>query len=216
MSVEAAREPVSGHFGFSDVVVIAAGAVSGAVGAYAYYSEPLRPLAHSFTLWIVLIVAVVPGMPRRRAVVRAVCALIAAVLVFYLGKAVMYGVKYAGMPYRIDLPTLVLWCGLAVAGGVVAGLLLDAVGRTDRRGTMATAAVVGLLVADLVRRSDRSGVGTLAVATAFAIAFVAWRGIRTPRQAARVALAALPMGLAGLVVVSAPDFFEGLSGSLSS
>ncbi|WP_161630705.1 hypothetical protein [Amycolatopsis decaplanina] len=81
---------------------------------------------------------------------------------------------------------------------------------------MATAAVVGLLVADLVRRSDRSGVGTLSVATAIAIVFVAWRGIRSPRQAAQVALVALPMGLAGIVVVSAPDFLELLFANLSS
>ncbi|MFJ4101714.1 hypothetical protein [Amycolatopsis japonica] len=182
MSVEVGKR-VSGYFGFSEVAVLVAGVVSGAVGAYAYYSESLRPLAHSFTLWIVLIVAVVPGMPRRRAVIRAVGALIAAVLAFYLGKAWVYDVKYEGT-YRIDPSTLVLWCGLAVAAGLVAGLLLDAVGRADRRGTLATAAVVGLLIGDLVRRSDRSGVGTLAVATAIAIAFVAWRGIRSPRQAA--------------------------------
>ncbi|WP_157376253.1 hypothetical protein [Amycolatopsis keratiniphila] len=111
----------------------------------------------------------------------------------------------------MNLPTLVLWCGLAVAGGVVAGLLLSAVGRPDRRGTVATAAVVGLLLGDLVRRSDRFGVGTLAIATALAIAFVAWRGIRSSRQAAQVALAALPMGLLGLVIASAPDFLEGMT-----
>ncbi|MER7864929.1 DUF6518 family protein [Amycolatopsis japonica] len=208
MSVEVGKR-VSGYFGLSEVAVLVAGAVSGAVGAYAYYSESLRPLAHSFTLWIVLIVAVVPGMPRRRAVIRAVCALIAAVLAFYLGKAWIYGVKYEST-YLIDPSTLVLWCGLAVAAGLVAGLLLDAVGRADRRGTLATAAVVGLLIGDLVRRSDRSGVATLAVATAIAIAFVAWRGIRSPRQAAEVAVVALPMGLLGLVIASAPDFFEGL------
>ncbi|WP_143267840.1 DUF6518 family protein [Amycolatopsis alba] len=192
------------------MVAFVAGAASGALGAYAYYSEALRPLAHSFTIWIVLIVAVVPGLPRRRAVVRAVCALVAAVLAFYVGKAVMYSIKYAGMPYTIDLSKLVLWCGLAVAGGVVAGFLFEALGRTDRRGTVATAAVLGLLVADLVRRSDRFGVETLLVATVIAIVFVAWRGIRSPRQAAKVALAAVPMGLLGFVIVSAPDFFEGL------
>ncbi|MFC3452221.1 hypothetical protein [Amycolatopsis speibonae] len=69
MSVEVGNDPAgkraSDYFGVSDVAVIAAGAVSGAVGAYAYYySDLLRPLAHSFTIWIVLIVAVVPGMPR--------------------------------------------------------------------------------------------------------------------------------------------------------
>jgi len=209
VSVEVGKR-ASEYFRVSDAVVIVAGAASGALGAYAYYNELLQPLAHSFTIWIVLIVAVVPGMPRRRAMVRAVFALIAAVLAFYPGKAVMYGFKYAGMPYQVDPSTLVLWCGLAVAAGLVAGLLFAAVGRTDRRGTVATAALVGLLVADLVRRSDRFGVETLLVATLIAIVFVAWRGIRSPRQAGQVALAAVPMGLLGFVIVSAPDFFEGL------
>ncbi|WP_125689984.1 hypothetical protein [Amycolatopsis sp. WAC 04169] len=70
---------------------------------------------------------------------------------------------------------------------------------------------MGPLLGDLVRRSDRFGVGTLAVATALAIAFVAWRGIRSSRQAVQVALAVVPMGLLGLVIVSAPDFLEGMT-----
>ncbi|EMD24528.1 hypothetical protein [Amycolatopsis azurea] len=112
MSVEVGKR-ASEYFRVSDAVAIVAGAASGALGAYAYYNELLQPLAHSFTIWIVLIVAVVPGMPRRRAMVRAVFALIAAVLAFYPGKAVMYGFKYAGMPYQVDPSTLVLCCGAA-------------------------------------------------------------------------------------------------------
>ncbi|MFC3452222.1 hypothetical protein [Amycolatopsis speibonae] len=43
-----------------------------------------------------------------------------------------------------------------------------------------------------------------------AIVFVAWRGIRSPKQAAHVAFVTVPLGLLGLVIVSAPDFLEGM------
>ncbi len=200
--------PRSDYFRVADLGAVLAGVASGAAGAYAYYSDPLRPLAHSFTIWIVLVVAVTAGAPRRRAAVRAAGALIAAVLAFYWGKALVYGIKYAGMPYQIDASTTVLWCTLAIAGGLLAGFLLSMIGRTDIRGTVATAAVVGLLVADVVRQSGRSGIGVLLLATVVAIGFVGFRGIRSLRQGIQVAAYAIPLGGLGFVVVSAPDILE--------
>lgn len=205
---DATRKPRSDYFRAYDLGAVLAGVASGAAGAYAYYSDALRPLAHSFTIWIVLVVAVTAGAPRRRAAVRAVGALIAAVLAFYWGKALVYSIKYAGMPYQIDVSTTVLWCALAIAGGLLAGFLLSAIGQTDGRGTVATAAVVGLLVADVVRQSDRSGMGVLLLATVVAIGFVGFRGIRSLRQGIQVAAYAIPLGGLGFMVVSAPDILE--------
>ncbi|WP_410652814.1 hypothetical protein [Amycolatopsis sp. cmx-4-54] len=202
------RTPRSDFFRVSDLGAILAGVISGAVGAYAYYSDMLRPLAHSFTIWIVLVVAVTAGAPRRRAATRAVGALIAAVLAFYWGKALVYGVKYAGMQYQIDVSTTVLWCALAIAGGLLAGFLLSAIGRTDLRGTVATATAVGLLAADVVRQSGRSGIGVLLLATVVAIGFVGFRGIRSVRQGIQVAACAIPLGGLGFIAVSAPDILE--------
>ncbi|MBB5852114.1 hypothetical protein ACFQ05_02420 [Amycolatopsis umgeniensis] len=205
---DATRAPRSDYFRASDLGAVLAGVVSGAVGAYAYYSDVLRPLAHSFTIWIVLVVAVTAGAPRRRAVIRATGALIAAVLAFYWGKALFYGIKYEGMPYQIDVSTTTLWCALAIAGGLLAGFLLNTIGRTDIRGTVATAAVIGLLIADVVRQSGRSGIGVLLLATAVAIGFVGFRGIRSVRQGIQVTACAIPLGGLGFVVVSAPDIIE--------
>ncbi|RSM58988.1 hypothetical protein DMH03_24145 [Amycolatopsis sp. WAC 01376] len=205
---DATRAPRSDYFRAFDLGAILAGVASGAVGAYAYYSDVLRPLAHSFTIWIVLVVAVTAGAPRWRAAARAVGALIAAVLAFYWGKALVYGVKYAGMPYEIDVSTTVLWCALAIAGGLIAGFLLSVIGRSDLRGTVATAVVVGLLVADVVRQSGRSGVGVLLLATVVAIGFVGIRGIRSLRQGLQVAAYAIPLAGLGFMIVSAPDFLE--------
>ncbi|WP_037306949.1 hypothetical protein [Amycolatopsis orientalis] len=205
---DATRTPRSDSFRASDLGALLAGVVSGSIGAYAYYSDVLRPLAHSFTIWIVLVVAVTAGAPRRRATIRAVGALIAAVLAFYWGKALVYDIKYAGMPYQIDVSTTALWCALAIAGGLLAGFLLNAIGRTDIRGTVATAAAVGLLAADVVRQSGRSGVGVLLLATVVAIGYVGFRGIRSARQAIQVAAYAIPLGGLGFIVVSAPDILE--------
>ena len=74
---ETATRPIT----LPDAAALLGGLVSGAIGAYAYYSPSLRPLAHAFTLWIALLAAVVPGARDTRAIVRAVVALAAAVLV---------------------------------------------------------------------------------------------------------------------------------------
>ncbi|WP_410579708.1 hypothetical protein [Amycolatopsis sp. lyj-108] len=167
-----------------------------------------KKLAHSFTIWIVLVVAVTAGAPRRHAAVRAVGTLIAAVLAFYWGKALVYGVEYAGMPYEIDVSTTVLWCAMAIAGCLIAGFLVSTIGRSDIRGTVATATIVGLLVADVVRQSSRSGLGVLLLATVVAIGFVGIRGIRSLRQGLQVAAYAIPLAGRGFMIVSAPDFLE--------
>ncbi|MET8853112.1 hypothetical protein [Amycolatopsis sp. NPDC004625] len=86
----------------TDGAALLGGLVSGAIGAYAYYSPSLRPLAHAFTLWIALLAAVVPGARDARAIARAVVALATAVVAFYCGKDVMYGIKYPGMPYSVN------------------------------------------------------------------------------------------------------------------
>ncbi|MDX3194455.1 hypothetical protein PV458_39180 [Streptomyces sp. MN03-5084-2B] len=192
----------------ADGAALLGGLVSGAFGAYAYYSPALRPLAHAFTLWIALLAAVVPGARDGRAIARAIVALEAAVLAFYYGKDVMYGVRYPGMPYLISTEQVVLWCILAAFAGTAAGLVFGPIGRTDLRGTLSTALAAGLLIGEAVRRSDRADGVVFAVATLLALGLVLGRGIRSRPQAVRVAGWTVPMALAGFLLVSGPDVLE--------
>jgi hypothetical protein len=192
----------------SDGAALLGGLVSGSLGAYAYYSPELRPLAHAFTLWIALLAAVVPGVRDGRAIARAIVALETAVVAFYYGKDVMYGIKYPGMPYSVSLEQLGLWCVLAAFAGTAAGLVFGPIGREDRRGTVSTALAAGLLIGEVVRRSDRTDGVVFVVATLLALGLVLARGIRSRRQAVRVAGWTVPMTLAGFLLVSGPDVLE--------
>ncbi|WP_199430067.1 hypothetical protein [Qaidamihabitans albus] len=102
------------------LLVASAGLLSGAFAAVAYYSTSLR---------IVLAVLVTRRQAACRAIVRAIVALAAAVVAFYVGKKVVYGIEYAGMPYEIDLVTLATWLALAGVAGTVFGLAFRYVGH---------------------------------------------------------------------------------------
>ncbi|MEW2501046.1 MULTISPECIES: hypothetical protein [unclassified Amycolatopsis] len=195
--------------GAGEALSAAGGLLSGAFAAFAYYNDTLRILAHAFVLWIALVVAVSAGRGPRRAYVRTVAALLPAVVAFYVGKKVMYGLKYPGMPYSIDTQTVLLWCLLAVLAGTL-GLAFRFIGAPTRAGTLATAAAVGLLLADAVREWSHFGPPTLGVATLLAVGLVLGLGVRSLRQLGFVALWVVPFALAATVLVAAPDLLESL------
>jgi hypothetical protein len=155
-----------------------------------------------------LLAAVVPGVRDGRAIARAIVALAAAVVAFYYGKDVMYGVKYPGMPYSVNLEQLVLWLILASVAGVAAGLVFGPIGREDIRGTVSTALAAGLVIGEVIRRSDRMDGVVFTVATLLALGLVLGRGIRSRPQAVRVAGWTVPMAVAGFLLVSGPDVLE--------
>lgn len=107
-------------------VGLVVGAGSGALGSYFYYNDPWRPLAHTFGLWILVTVCLAAGRSVRHGVVAATTALVAAVLAFHLGRDVIYGMRYAGMPYEINADTLMLWIVLALVAGPLLGSWLVA------------------------------------------------------------------------------------------
>jgi Family of unknown function (DUF6518) len=136
------------------VAALAAGLITGGFAAWAYYDDRLRPLAHSFGLWIALLALLSAGRRPRRAVVHACAALVAAVIAFYVGKKVVYSIDYPGMPYLLNIPVLTEWLLLAVVAGATLGWAFSWAGRPGRAGAPGTAAVIGLLVADAYRRSS--------------------------------------------------------------
>ena len=193
-------------------LAVAGGLLTGGFAAWAYYGEVFRPLAHTFGLWIALLALLSARRPVREAVLRSVLALAAAVVAFYVGKDVMYGIDYPGMPYSVNMDELVQWLVLAVVAGSVLGWAFHRIGSPGHAGAASTAAALGLLAADAYRRSsnypeDASVVVGLAVLAAVAVLAMA---VRTPRQLAEVALWTLPAAAAGWVLVSAPDLLEQL------
>jgi hypothetical protein len=136
------------------MVALAAGLITGGFAAWAYYDDFFRPLAHGFGLWITLLALLSADQRPRRAVVRACLALAAAVIAFYVGKKVMYGIDYPGMPSSINISVLTEWLILGVVAGATLGWAFSWAGRPGRTGALGTAAVIGLLVADAYRRSS--------------------------------------------------------------
>lgn len=187
------------------------GLVTGGFAAWAYYGETFRELAHTFGLWVLLVVLVSARRPWRPAVVASTTGLAVAVLAFYVGKDVMYAVEYPGMPYGVNPAVLAQWLVLACIAGPLLGWVLSHIGRADVRGTLASAAAVGLLVADAVRRAvgyspDPAVLGLCGVGVVVVLAL----GARTRAQLLAVLAGAVPCAVVGTALVSAPDLLEQL------
>lgn len=136
------------------LLAVLGGLLTGGFAAWAYYDDTFRPLAHVFGIWIALVALISARQIIRRAVIRSCSALTAAVLVFYVGKKVMYGIEYPGMPYSLNGSQIVAWIALAIVVGAVLGAAFSFVGTEQNRGAAATAGVIGLLIADAYRRSS--------------------------------------------------------------
>jgi Family of unknown function (DUF6518) len=191
------------------VVGLSAGLLTGGFAAWAYYDDRFRPLAHTFGLWIAMLALLCAGQRPRRAIVHACLALAAAVAAFYVGKQVMYGIEYPGMPYSINVSELTEWLVLAVIAGAALGWVFSWAGRPGPAGALATAAAVGLLIADAYRRSSNPAEAPVVLAFAIlAIVAVLWVGVRSWRQLALVAGCTVPSALVGFLLVSAPDLLE--------
>ncbi|CAN5334469.1 hypothetical protein BH20ACT5_BH20ACT5_08780 [soil metagenome] len=173
-------------------LVLLAGLGSGALGAYVYYDDVLRPLSHTLTIWIALAACVSARHGGRQAVVRATVVLLSAVLAFYVGKQVMYTIEYPGMPYEINMTVVGVWCIFAVVGGLALGSAFCGIGSNGWRDSASTAAAIGLLVGDAYRRTSNYHADTVVVVTATLAAslLISWLRIRSARQILRVALLA--------------------------
>jgi hypothetical protein len=190
-------------------IAVLAGTLTGGAAAWAYYDAVYRPLSHTFGLWILTVALLSARQPRISAIGASCLALLAAVVAFYVGKKLMYGIRYPGMPYELNTTQLTEWGVLAVIAGIALGAAFAGIGTTGHR---STAAAIGLLAADAYRRASSypsDGVvvisfGVLAVVAVLAVA------IRTPRQLLQTAAWTLPAIALGYLLISAPDLLESL------
>ncbi|QRP44824.1 hypothetical protein [Amycolatopsis sp. FDAARGOS 1241] len=113
------------------------------------------------------------------------------------------------MPYLLETETVVLWCVLGFAAGLL-GVVFRHIGSDTSAGPFATAAAVGLLVADAVREGGRQDPLTLTVATVLGIGVVLGLGVRSLRNLGIVAALAVQCALVSVLLVALPDVFESL------
>lgn len=192
-------------------VAAAGGAVTGVVGAIAYYDSTWRPVAHTFSLWIGLAVVLAAGSAVGGAMVRVTIGLLSAVVAFFYGKDVMYAVSYGG-PYDVNRSVLAQWCVLALVAGALLGWVFARIGRDGWPGAAATAFAVGLVVSDAYRRvsnypDDASAVLVVAGLALLAVALSSRRAVSSWLRV----LALLPAAaLSGWLLVSGPDLLEQL------
>jgi hypothetical protein len=190
-----------------------AGAAVGVAGAFAAYSPPFRPLAHTLGMWLLLTALVSARRPVRQAILFATTALLTAVPAFYAGKALIYDARHPGGSTSIDESTVVLWLVLALFAGPLLGALFHRIGTTDRLGALSSGAAVGLLVADAARRALRYPNQTIALLVFLSLALAAlWLRARPlTRDQLPALLLALPVAaLCGYLLVSTPDLLEDL------
>lgn len=192
------------------VLGVVAGLIAGGFAAWAYYDDFFRPLAHSFGLWIVVVALLSARQPARWAIGQSCLCLSAAVISFYVGKKIMYGIDYPGMPYSINASVLMEWLALAVIAGIALGAVFSWSGQPGGKGALGTAAAVGLLIGDAYRRSaihdsEATVLGAFAV---LGIVAVLGSTVRSWSQLALVGVLLLPCAPVGYLLVSAPDLLE--------
>jgi Family of unknown function (DUF6518) len=193
--------------------VVLAGALTGFIGAYCYYDGLLRPLAHTFGIWILLVTIVSAHQSAARAVANSIVTLLAAVITFNLGKKIIYDVRYPDTTYAISVDALGMWCVLAIVAGIVLGAAFHRAGQNNWRGAGATAAAIGLLIADAARRGitypDQAQVVGLFAILAIGTVLI-WVGPMPGRQLARIMLLVAPFVALGLALVAIPDLLQAL------
>lgn len=194
------------------LAAVLAGTLTGGFAAWAYYGGPFYPLSHTFGLWIVTVALLSARQRCVQAIVTSFLALLVAVIAFFYGKKVMYGIEYPGMPYAVNADQLLEWGLLAAVAGAVLGSVFSLIGSAGRAGSIGTAFAIGLLAGDAYRRSTNYHAQAPVVIGFAAVAIVAVLvvAVRTPRQLLPIAAWSVPAVIVSYGLVSAPDALEQL------
>jgi hypothetical protein len=192
------------------VLVALAGVAAGSIASYSYYHDLLRPLAHLISPWILFAAVVSARRSAVHAMLGSVAGLVCGVLAFFVGKQVMYSIRYSGFPYEINIHVVALWCILAIVGGAALGLAFHRMGGRGWIAATATAGAGGLVLADYYRRTahDMSGSIVPIIFTTIALGVMLSLAELSAAQLGRILTLLVPLTLLGYVLVSAPDILE--------
>ena len=200
-----------GRLTWGDGVAALAAVAAGAFGAFSYYGDTiLRPFAHTFGVWILLVALVSARQTLLRGAIRGGGAVLISVVTFFYGKQIYYDILYPGpgFPYRVQPIELLFWGALGVLGGAVLGLIASRIGRPGWGPAAASALLMGLLLADAYRWYATWDEDLPMGAAIVGVIVIVLLGERTRRQIGYTALLLIPGTVAGAFLVSAPDWAQ--------
>lgn len=183
------------------------------IAAAAYYSTDLRPLAHTYGIWVLFAFAVASARPLRAALLASTTFLGTSVVVFFIGVKMFHDLKWgaAGSTLGVSWDRMALWLILAVPAGLLLGLAGYAAVRNGWRGDISRAAVIGVLAAEAFDRVLDYGFSDVAVLLAIGAAVGLLVHFRASGLRLRRTIAVTPLTLmCSLLLLSAPDFLEQL------
>ena len=182
-------------------------------GAFSYYGDTiLRPFAHTFGIWILLIVVVSARQTLLRGALRGAGALLLSVVSFFYGKQIYYDILYPGpgFPYRVHAYELLFWGALGLVGGAVLGVIASRIGPPGWLAAAAAALLMGLLLADAYHWYHTWDAACPWPSPSAASIVIAALGHRSRRQIGYTAVLLVPGTIVGSVLVSAPDWAQEL------
>lgn len=199
----------------ADIFAVLASMLVGGFGAACYYSDALRPLAHTYAIWVLLVVLISARQSPLRGAIRGGCGLLVSVFAFFYGKQLIYDLLYPGpgFPYRVSIDELALWGSLGLVGGAVLGWLSSSIGRPGWLPAAVSAIAVALPAVEVYQRStEYSDVGPVLVVAALGALAVLSSGERSGRQLLRTAYMAVPAVALSAAVLAGPDLARSILG----
>lgn len=196
---------------WGDGVTAVAAVVVGVFGAFSYYGDTiLRPFAHTFAIWILLVAVVSARQLLLRGALRGAGALSLSVVSFFYGKQIYYDILYPGpgFPYRVQPTELLFWGVLGLVGGAVLGLIASRIGPPGWLPAAAASLLMGLLLADAYHWYDSRGQDLPMAFALVGTVVIGALGHRSWRQIGYTAIMLIPGSIIGYILISVPDWAQ--------
>ena len=201
------------RFNWGDGATALAAVGVGAFGAFSYYGDTiLRPFAHTFGIWILLVAVVSARQTPLRGALHGGVALLIGAFAFFYAKQIYYDILYPGpgFPYRVHPIELFFWGVLGLVGGAVLGVIASRIGQPGWLAAAASALLMGLLLADAYHWYSTWSQDLPMAAAIAGVIVIAALGRRTWQQIGYTALLLIPGTIVGALLVSAPDWAQRL------
>ena len=198
---------------YVSVLSIMLGTGIAGISSAAYYSAELRPLAHTYGIWVLFAFAVASARPLRAAVLASTTFLATSVVVFFIGVKVFHDVKWAAAGSTLDVPwdRVTLWLIFALPAGLLLGLAGYVAVQGGWKGVASRAGVIGVFAAEAFDRVVGYGFSDPAVLLDSGAAVGLLLYFRASGLQLRRTIAVIPVTLvSSLLLLRAPDALEQL------